>query len=110
MRRRHFAAALGALPLAAPSVAPSAWAEGEDWPARSVRIVRPFTPGGSQDNIARRLGAKLGDTLGRSFVIDNRTGAGNSIAADNVVMRQGGFEPGALPLPEVEAFKAEYKR
>ena len=79
MKRRQFTAALGVLPLAGP-----AFAQGEDWPQRTVRIVCPFTPGGSQDNIARRLGAKLQEYLGQSFVIDNRTGAGGSIAADNV--------------------------
>lgn len=79
MNRRAFTLGLAAAPLAA-----SAWAQGEDWPNRSVRIVCPFTPGGSQDNIARRLSAKLGDYLGQSFVVDNRTGAGGSIAADNV--------------------------
>ena len=79
MRRRQFTAALGALPFAG-----RAFAQGDDWPARTVRIVCPFTPGGSQDNIARRLSAKLGEYLGQSFVIDNRTGAGGSIAADNV--------------------------
>jgi tripartite-type tricarboxylate transporter receptor subunit TctC len=79
MKRRHFTAALGVLPLAG-----TALAQGDDWPQRTVRIVCPFTPGGSQDNIARRLGAKLQDYLGQSFVIDNRTGAGGSIAADNV--------------------------
>ncbi|HTB37738.1 MAG TPA: tripartite tricarboxylate transporter substrate-binding protein [Reyranella sp.] len=84
MRRREFAAALGTLPLAARALAPSARAEGDDWPQRSVRIVCPFTPGGSQDNIARRLGGKLGEYLGQSFVIDNRSGASGSIAADNV--------------------------
>ena len=67
------------MPFAGP-----AFAQGDDWPSRTVRIVCPFTPGGSQDNIARRLGAKLGEYLGQSFVIDNRTGAGGSIAADNV--------------------------
>ena len=79
MKRRQFTAVLGVLPLAGP-----AFAQAEDWPQRTVRIVCPFTPGGSQDNIARRLGAKLQDYLGQSFVIDNRTGAGGSIAADNV--------------------------
>ena len=79
MRRRHFTAALGVLPLAG-----TAFAQGEDWPQRTVRIVCPFTPGGSQDDIARRLGTKLQDYLGQSFVIENRTGAGGSIAADNV--------------------------
>ncbi|SEP32939.1 Tripartite-type tricarboxylate transporter, receptor component TctC [Rhodospirillales bacterium URHD0017] len=79
MKRRQFTAALGVLPLAG-----TALAQGDDWPQRTVRIVCPFTPGGSQDNIARRLGTKLQDYLGQSFVIDNRSGAGGSIAADNV--------------------------
>src|SRR6185369_883930 len=38
----------------------------------------------SQDNIARRLSVKLGEQFGQSFVVDNRSGAGGSIAADNV--------------------------
>lgn len=84
MNRRQFTAALAGLPLAGSALAPRAFAQGDDWPTRSVRIVCPFTAGGSQDNIARRLGAKLGDYLGQTFVIDNRTGAGGSIAADNV--------------------------
>jgi tripartite-type tricarboxylate transporter receptor subunit TctC len=79
MRRRQFTAALAVLPFTG-----RAFAQGDDWPQRTVRIVCPFTPGGSQDNIARRLGVKLQDYLGQSFVIDNRTGAGGSIAADNV--------------------------
>ncbi len=78
MNRRAFTLSLAA----APFVARTALAQGEDWPTRSVRIVCPFTPGGSQDSISRRLGAKLGDYLGQSFVVDNRTGAGGSIAAD----------------------------
>jgi tripartite-type tricarboxylate transporter receptor subunit TctC len=88
MRRRQLTASLGATLLAAPVLGPAARAQGEDWPTRTVRIVCPFTPGGSQDNIARRLGAKLGDLLGQSFVIDNRSGAGGSIAADLVAKSQ----------------------
>ena len=84
MKRRRFAATLASLPFSGQAVAPAAWAQGEDWPARPVRIVCPFTAGGSQDSIARRLGTKLGESLGQSFVIDNRSGAGGSIAADNV--------------------------
>jgi len=79
MRRRDFSAALAALPFA-----PRAFAQADDWPNRNVRIVCPFTPGGSQDNIARRLSVKLSEYLGQSFVVENRTGAGGSIAADNV--------------------------
>lgn len=79
MRRRSFAT--GLLTSLLP---PSAFAQGNDWPTRNVRIVCPFTPGGSQDLIARRLGVKLSDEFGQSFVVDNRSGAGGSIAADNV--------------------------
>jgi tripartite-type tricarboxylate transporter receptor subunit TctC len=78
MKRRWFLAA-SALPFAE-----RALAQADDWPTRPVRVVCPFTPGGSQDNIARRLSAKLSDQLGQTFVIDNRSGAGGSIAADNV--------------------------
>jgi tripartite-type tricarboxylate transporter receptor subunit TctC len=78
MRRRSLLATLLAVPIAR-----EALAEG-DWPARPVRIVCPFTAGGSQDNVARRLSVKLTEQLGQSFVIDNRTGASGSIAADNV--------------------------
>lgn len=79
MRRRQFTAGFGAM-----MGAPQAFAQGDDWPTHNVRIVCPFTPGGSQDNISRRLAVKLSEYLGQSFVVDNRTGAGSSIAADNV--------------------------
>ena len=84
MNRRTLLSALAGLPFAERALIGSAWAQGEDWPTRTVRLVCPFTPGGSQDSISRRLGSKMGDRLGQSFVVDNRTGAGGSIAADNV--------------------------
>ena len=84
MRRRHFTAGFGGSLLAAPTFALPVWAQGDDWPKNNVRIVCPFTPGGSQDNIARRLAVKLSEALGQTFVVENRTGAGGSIAADNV--------------------------
>jgi len=77
LKRRSLLAAMAMLPFAERVLA-------DDWPAKPVRLVCPFTPGGSQDNISRRLSAKLGEQLGQSFVIDNRSGAGGSIAADNV--------------------------
>jgi tripartite-type tricarboxylate transporter receptor subunit TctC len=79
MKRRALLTSLLAAPLARPALA-----EGDDWPARPVRIVCPFTAGGSPDNVARRLSVKLTEQFGQSFVIDNRTGASGSIAADNV--------------------------
>ena len=57
MRRRLFSAALAGLPFAPLVGASRALAQADDWPNRNVRIVCPFTPGGSQDNIARRLAA-----------------------------------------------------
>ncbi len=79
MNRRSLLGALAGLPFAERGLA-----QGNDWPTRTVRLVCPFTPGGSQDAIARRLGAKLTEQFGQSFVVDNRSGAGGSIAADNV--------------------------
>ena len=79
MKRRVLLGVLGAAPFAQRVLA-----QGADWPTRTVRIVCPFTPGGSQDAIARRLSTKLTEQYGQSFVVDNRSGAGGSIAADNV--------------------------
>jgi len=56
-------------------------AQAEDYPTRSVTILVPFTPGGGTDLIARTVGLQLEKRLGKSFVIENRPGAGTSIAA-----------------------------
>ena len=59
--------------------------EGADtYPTRPVRWVVPFTPGASNDIIARLVGQKLGDAWGQQFVIDNRPGAGGSVGAETV--------------------------
>lgn len=55
-----------------------------DYPTHPVTLVVPFTPGGSTDILARLLGKKLGDVFGTTFVIENRPGAGGSIASDFV--------------------------
>src|SRR4029078_913329 len=54
------------------------------YPSRPVRWIVPFTPGASNDIIARLVGQKLGDAWGQQFVVDNRPGAGGSIGADTV--------------------------
>ena len=54
------------------------------YPARPVRWVVPFTPGASNDIIARLMGQKLGDAWGQQFVIDNRPGAGGALGAETV--------------------------
>jgi tripartite-type tricarboxylate transporter receptor subunit TctC len=60
-------------------------AEGADgYPVRPVRWIVPFTPGASNDIIARLVGQKLADAWGQQFVIDNRPGAGGSVGAETV--------------------------
>lgn len=54
------------------------------YPSRPVRWVVPFTPGASNDIIARLVGQKLTDAWGQQFVIDNRPGAGGAIGAETV--------------------------
>jgi tripartite-type tricarboxylate transporter receptor subunit TctC len=72
-RRAMLGAALATLPM--PALAQPAW------PARPVRIIVPFPPGGSNDVIARPLAERLQARLGQPFVIENRPGAGGSIGA-----------------------------
>jgi tripartite-type tricarboxylate transporter receptor subunit TctC len=49
------------------------------WPAKPVRLMVPFPPGGSTDIVARIVGQKLGERLGQSIVIENRGGAGGTL-------------------------------
>ena len=59
-------------------------AQAQDYPARSVRIIVPFAPGGSADVFGRFIAQRLQDSLGQSFVIDNRPGGGSLIGTDAV--------------------------
>jgi len=72
-------AALG-LALSAPALAQ------EDWPNRPIRLIVAFAAGGAADTAARTVGQKLGDILGQTVVIENRTG-GNSVIAANATLQ-----------------------
>ena len=54
------------------------------YPNRPIRLVVPFTPGGSSDVLARSIGHKLSEAWGQPVVIDNVPGAGGAIGADKV--------------------------
>src|SRR5262245_46131913 len=81
---RRLAAVPFLLAFLLPAPAPAAQTTSDSFPARPVRWVIPFPPGGSNDLLSRYLGAKLGDRLGQQVVIDNRGGANGIIGAEMV--------------------------
>jgi len=77
MAAMRILAALAATLVSAVSLA-------QDWPARPVRIVVPFAPGGGTDVVGRILAARLTERLGQSFFVDNRPAGSGIIGADFV--------------------------
>lgn len=77
MQRRHFihtVTAGAAASLGLPALAAT-------WPSQPLRIVVPFPPGGTSDVIARLISKPLGDALGTTVVVENKTGANGAIGA-----------------------------
>lgn len=79
INRRRFSAGLAAAG-AAMVAAPAAWAQ--SWPAKPIRIIVPYTPGGFTDITARLVAQKLQERLGQTVVIDNKPGANSIIGVD----------------------------
>jgi tripartite-type tricarboxylate transporter receptor subunit TctC len=80
-RRQILSLAAGAAAL--PAVSRFAWAQ--TYPARPVRWVVGFPPGGTSDIVARLIGQWLSERLGQQFIIENRPGANSNIATEAVV-------------------------
>lgn len=60
----------------------STWVVAQDYPNKPVRLIVPYAAGGSSDILARLYGQRLSETLGQTFVVDNRPGAGGMIGTD----------------------------
>ena len=74
MRSRSILLAVfGVLATAGPAVA-------QNYPTRPITLVVPFAPGGSASTAARSVADKMSETLGQQIVIDNRGGAGGTVA------------------------------
>jgi len=79
LRRRLLAPGLAGLALAAAS---TAW--GQAWPTRPITLVVPFAAGGPTDIVARSLSVPMGKALGQTVIIENKVGAGGTVAATMV--------------------------
>jgi tripartite-type tricarboxylate transporter receptor subunit TctC len=80
MRRTVLRSLLAAFGLAGALLSTTAFAQA--YPSRPVKIIVPFATGGPADNYARFIAQRLTETLGQSFVVDNKPGAGSVIGTD----------------------------
>src|SRR5687767_6570793 len=79
MKQLRITHAIAAAAVAAGLATTVTGAFAQQWPARPIRLIVPFAPGGSNDIVGRIVAAQLTDRLGRQVVVDNRGGAGGII-------------------------------
>src|SRR5689334_2406241 len=80
MRRRNLLGAAVALALIGGTTVQAQ----ESYPTRPIRVVVPFTPGGTSDILARSVGQKFFEAFGQPVIVDNKPGAGANIGAEFV--------------------------
>lgn len=73
--------AAAALGIAVAGLAPAA---AQEWPTRTVKFLVPYGPGGGTDIVSRIIAQHLQETLGQTFVVENKPGAGSTLGADTV--------------------------
>ncbi|HWI14178.1 MAG TPA: tripartite tricarboxylate transporter substrate-binding protein [Burkholderiales bacterium] len=78
-------AALATLTIAGPALGQDA---AKAYPARAIRVVVPFPPGGTSDILARQLGVRLTESWGQQLVVENRAGAAGAIGAETAARAQ----------------------
>lgn len=109
MQRRHFitSAAAAATAGAWPGFA---WAQ-DGYPARPVKLVVPFPPGGPTDIMGRTAAKAIGDKLGQQFVVENKAGAGGNIGTDAVAKAQpDGYTIGLAAISSLAISPHLYRR
>ena len=74
--------AIGCCCLLPALLAFAAPAAADDYPSRSIRLIIPFAPGGSNDVVGRIIANQLGEKLGKQVFVDNRPGAGGVVGSD----------------------------
>jgi tripartite-type tricarboxylate transporter receptor subunit TctC len=86
-RHRFLGLAAGAAAL--PALSHISWAQA--YPSRPVRIIVPFAAGGGSDVIARLIGQKLTESLGKQFYVENQVGAGGNLGMGNAARATDGY-------------------
>ncbi|HEY6820516.1 MAG TPA: tripartite tricarboxylate transporter substrate binding protein [Burkholderiales bacterium] len=88
----------------------AAAAHAQEWPAKPVRIIVPFPPGGGADGMPRALADRIAEKIGQPVVIENRAGAAGNIGADVVFHSDpDGYTLLAAPAPPLVINRLLYK-